>query len=94
MVIFWAMPAINALLWIFMNRFPEMITSHLLPYFAELPLPVSARLVGFAVVMIPTGVTMAGIFHLMRLFGRNEHGEIFKLSNVLCYTKLSRMLMW
>jgi hypothetical protein len=94
MAVFWAMPVINAFVWIFMNRLPEMMTSEMLPYFARLPLPASARLMGFLVVMIPTGVAMTGAYHLMRLFELYERGEIFKLSNVHCYKKLSRLLIW
>ena len=43
--------------------------------------------------MIPTGVAMAGVYHLIRLFGLYERGDIFKLSNVHCYKKLSRVLI-
>lgn len=35
------MPVINALVWIFINRFPEMMYSKMLPYFVAVPLPVS-----------------------------------------------------
>jgi hypothetical protein len=94
MVVFWAMPVINAFVWIFMNRFPEMMTSNMLPYFVSLPLPVTARMMGFVVVMIPTGVAMTGTYYLMRLFELYERGEIFKLSNVRHYKKLSRVLIW
>jgi hypothetical protein len=92
--VFWAMPVINAVAWIFMNRFPEMMTSKMLPYFVHLPLPVASRLMGFMVVMLPTGVAMAGAYHLMRLFELYERGEIFKPSNVHRYKKLSRVLLW
>jgi hypothetical protein len=92
--VLWVMPVINAFVWIFMNSFPEMMTSEMLPYFVTLPLPVSARLMGFMVVMIPTGVAMTGAYHLMRLFELYEQGAIFKLSNVRCYKKLSRVLIW
>lgn len=92
--VFWSMPVINAFVWIFMNRFPEFMASEMLPYCANLPLPASARLMGFVVVMIPTGVAMTGTYHLMRLFKLYERGEIFKLSNVHCYKKLSRVLVW
>lgn len=91
--VFWAIPVINAFVWIFMNRFPEMISSKMLPYFVSLPLPVSARLMGFAVAMIPTGVAMAGTYYLIRLFELYEQGDIFKLTNVRCYKKLSQVLI-
>ncbi|XPS84934.1 conserved uncharacterized protein, DUF2975 [Desulfosarcina variabilis str. Montpellier] len=92
--VFWAMPVVNALVWIFMNHFPDYLTSEMLPYCARIPLPASARLMGFAAVMIPTGVAMTGAFYLMRLFKLYEQGEIFKLNNVHCYKKLSRVLIW
>ena len=94
MVVFGAMPVINAFVWIFMNSFPEIMTSKMLPYFVHLPLPASARLMGFMVFMLPTGVAMTGAYHLMRLFELYERGEIFKLSNVHCYKKLSRVVIW
>ena len=94
MVVFWAMPVLNALVWIFMNRFPAFMTSEMLPYGATIPLPAPARLMGFLVVMIPTGVAMTGAHYLMRLFELYEQGAIFKLSNVRCYKKLSRALIW
>lgn len=93
MAVFWTMPIINAFVWIFMNRFPEMMTSKMLPYFVHLPLPASARLMGFFVVMIPTGVAMTGTYHLTKLFELYEGGDIFKLSNVRRFKKLSRVLI-
>jgi Protein of unknown function (DUF2975) len=93
-IVFWTMPVINAFVWIFMNRLPELMTSSMLPYFVTLPLPISDRLMGFAVVMIPTGVAMTGAYHLMHLFGLYERGEIFSPNNVQSYKQLSRMLIW
>lgn len=88
------MPVINALIWLFMNRFPEIIYRKMLPYFVPVPLPVSARLMGFMVVMIPTGVAMFGAYYLMRLFQLYEQGHIFTLANVRCFKNLSRVLIW
>ena len=94
LVIFWIMPVINALVWIFINRLPELMYRNMLPYFVSVPLPASARLMGFAVVMIPTAVVMSGVFYLMRLFKLYEQGQIFRLANVRCYRNLSRVLLW
>lgn len=88
------MPVINALVWGYMNWFPEMIYSNMLPYFVSVPLPGSARLMGFIVVMIPTAVAMSGAYYLMRLFHLYEQGHIFKLANVRCFRNLSRVLIW
>lgn len=94
LTILWMMPVVNALAWLFMNRLPEAMYRHMLPYFVSVPLPVSARLMGFVVVMIPTGVAMFGVFYLMRLFQLYEHGQIFRLGNVRCFRNLSRVLIW
>jgi hypothetical protein len=89
-----AMPVINALVWVYINYFPEIIHREMLPYFVVLPLPVSARFMGFLVTMMPTAVAMAGAYYLMRLFHLYEQGYIFKPPNVLCFKRLSRVLMW
>jgi hypothetical protein len=89
-----AMPAINALVWIYINNFPEIIHRNILPYFVITPLPTSARFMGFIVTMMPTAVAMCGAFYLMRLFHLYEKGSIFRPSNVQCFKKLSRVLIW
>jgi hypothetical protein len=89
-----AMPVTNALVWIYINRFPEIIHRKMLPYFVTLPLPVSARFMGFLVTMMPTAVAICGAFYLMRLFRLYAQGNIFRPSNVECFKKLSRVLIW
>ena len=93
LIIACTMPVINALMWLFMNTFPEIMYRNMLPYYVDVPLPVSARLMGFMVVMIPTGVAMLGAYYLMRLFQLYEQGHIFKLANVRCFRNLSRVLI-
>ena len=88
------MPVINALVWFFINSFPQMMYSRMLPYFVSLPLPASARIMGFFVTMLPTGVAMAGAYYLMRLFRLYEQGHIFREANVHCFKCLSRVLIW
>lgn len=88
------MPAVNALVWLFINNLPEIMQSKLLPYFASLPLPVSARFMGCIVTMMPTGIAMFGAYYLMRLFRLYERGEIFRPSNVRCFKILSRVMVW
>ncbi|MFH1154897.1 MAG: DUF2975 domain-containing protein [Pseudomonadota bacterium] len=92
--IVWLLPVINALIWIVINELPELARDHMLPYFVTLPLPVSARVMGFGVVMIPTGIAMAGVWQLVRLFGLYEQGFIFMPANVRCFRNLSRTLIW
>lgn len=94
LVIICLMPVINAVVWLFINRFPEIISSRMLPYFVTLPLPASARFMGFLVAMIPTGVAMVGAYYLMRLFRLYERGQIFGPANVRCFRILSRVLIW
>jgi len=88
------LPVLDALVWLFMNKFPEMMWRKMLPYFVTMPLPVSARLMGFVVTMLPTGIAMIGGYHLMRLFRLYEQGQIFRDSNVRCFRNLSRVLIW
>jgi hypothetical protein len=92
--IFCMMPILNAVVWLSINRFPEMMYRKMLPHFVSFPLPFSARLMGFAVVMIPTAVAMSGVYYLIRLFRLYEQGDIFKPTNVHCFKKLSRVLIW
>lgn len=94
LVVFYSMPVINALVWLSMNSFPEDIYSNMLPHYVIMPLPVYTRILGFLVVMIPTGVAMAGLHYLMNLFKLYEKGEIFQPANVLCFRNLSWVLIW
>jgi hypothetical protein len=89
-----AMPVINAAVWAYINHFPEIIHREILPYFVKIPLPASARCMGFLVTMMPTAVAMFGAYYLMRLFHLYEQGAIFRPSNVQCFKKLSRVLIW
>jgi len=88
------LPVTNGLVWLFINNFPEIMYRKMLPYFVELPLPVSARMMGFVVTMLPTGVAMAGAYYLMLLFRLYEQGLIFREANVRCFRNLSRVLIW
>jgi hypothetical protein len=94
LVLICIMPAVNALVWVFINDFPEAMHRNILPYFVTVPLPVSAQAMGFVVCMIPTGIAMLGAYHLMRLFGLYEQGLIFRSANVRCFKSLSRVLIW
>jgi len=87
------MPVVNGLVWLLINQLPELVQDRLIPYFVTLPLPGSARIMGFAVTMMPTGVAMLGAYQLMRLFRLYEQGDIFRVSNVRCFKNLSRVLV-
>jgi len=87
------MPVLNGLVWLLINQLPELVQDRLIPYFVTMPLPVSARMMGFAATMMPTGVAMLGAYHLMRLFRLYEQGDIFRSSNVRCFKNLSRVLV-
>jgi hypothetical protein len=89
-----AMPVVNAVAWIYINDIPEIMHRNMLPYFAIVPLPASARLMGFLVTMLPTAVAMSGAYYLMQLFHLYEQGQIFRPSNVQCFKRLSRVLIW
>ena len=87
-------PVINAMVWVYINHFPQIIYSHMLPFFVSIPLPASARFMGFLVTMMPAAVAISGAYYLMRLFRLYEQGQIFRPPNVLCFKKLSRVLIW
>lgn len=86
-------PVVNGLVWALINQMPELIQDRVISYFVTLPLPVSARIMGFAVTMMPAGVAMIGAWHLMQLFRLYELGEIFRTANVRCFKNLSRVLI-
>ena len=46
------------------------------------PLPLSAKIIGFFISLIPTGVKMFVLYFLIKLFRLYERGEIFLINNV------------
>lgn len=92
--IMFAIPAISALIWIFINVLPDEMQKTILPHYARLPLPVSARAGGFVVSLIPASVAMYGTAILIQLFRLYEKGSIFRPENVSCFRRLSRALIW
>lgn len=94
-VVFFAIPVSTALVWIFINPMPEPMHKMILPYYAVLPLPPLARLLGFLVMMVSGGIIMYGVSKLICLFKLYEQGQIFQSSNVHCFRSLSRtMIAW
>lgn len=94
LAVIFMMPVVNAMVWLFINQFPEIIHRKMLPYFVSIPLPESVRFMGFIVTMMPIGITILGAYHLMRLFQFYEQGSIFRAVNVRCFKKLSWVLIW
>jgi hypothetical protein len=88
------MPVINAIFWLNMNRMPDLVLRKIIPLAVTMPMPLISLVLGFLVTMLPTGVTMVGAYYLRRLFVLYEQGQIFLLANVLCFKKLSRVLIW
>ncbi|MBN2125581.1 MAG: DUF2975 domain-containing protein [Deltaproteobacteria bacterium] len=88
-----AIPVLTALVWIFINGLPEGMQEVILPRYARLPLPVSARMLAFIASLLPASVAMYGTAVLIRLFGLYERGQIFRLDNVRCFRSLSRVLI-
>lgn len=86
-------PVINALVWLFINRLPDEAQNNILPHYVRLPLPAQARLLGFMVSMLPSGVAMYGSWAMVRLFRLYEAGQIFREANVRCFRDISRTLM-
>ena len=93
MIVFISIPVMNALVWLFINGFPDGMQKNILPHYARLPLPVQARLLAFIVSMLPSGIAMYGAWTMVRLFRLYETGQIFREANVCCFRDISRALM-
>ncbi len=86
-------PLAVCLIWLFINHLPGPIQQEILPEFVRLPLPVSTRLAGFVITMVPAGITIFGIIKLIGLFRMYQEGQIFQSENVTCLQALSRTLI-
>lgn len=86
-------PITNTLVWLFINDLPQMVQNRILPYFISLPLPLTARWMGFGVTLLPTAMGMFCTYFLMRLFRLYEQGLIFRAANVRCFKNLARVLL-
>jgi len=86
-------PLVLLAVWIFMNDFLPMMQHEMLPEFVRLPLPMSARVLGFCVTLIPLSLFLYANSILIRLFRLYEAGQIFSADNVSCFRRLSRVLM-
>ena len=86
-------PVVNASLWTFINDLPTAMQETILPVYVRIPLPASARVLGFIVALVPASVVMYGTVVLIRLFRLYETGQIFRPANVHCFRSLSRTLV-
>lgn len=85
-------PLATCLMWLFINKLP-WISQEILPDFVQLPLPLSIRLAGLAVTMIPVGIMIYGITTLIHLFRLYQCGKIFQSENVACLKRLSGTIL-
>jgi hypothetical protein len=93
LIIIFAIPIINVLVWLFINELPQMIYKRILPYFVTLPLPFSTRLLGFGVSLMPVIMGMILTYYLMQLFRLYEQGRIFRAPNVRCFKSIAWVLL-
>ncbi|NNF99647.1 MAG: DUF2975 domain-containing protein [Desulfobacteraceae bacterium] len=86
-------PVLNVLFWVTYDGQYAFLSQQIsnLPIHGELsPL---FRAFGFIVCFIPTGIIMAGLFHLSQLFKLYEGYHIFTDANVRCYRRLGQILI-
>lgn len=86
-------PAIQILFWIFFNQLPPEMIPHELPVRVAQNLTMTTRLMALAVSFITTGVVMACVYQLIRLFRFYEQAEIFTEQTVGCLRTLGRLLI-
>jgi hypothetical protein len=67
-VIFGLLPILTALYWALLNTLIDILPTSPVPAYVSLPIPVSTRLFGFLVSLLPLGVTLYGIANLIALF--------------------------
>jgi hypothetical protein len=92
-VIMLVVPLADMAVWVFINMMPALMRPGMLPDYAKLPLPPSARVYAFCVSLIPLGLFFFANASLIRLFRLYEKGRIFSADNVQCFRNLSRALI-
>lgn len=92
-VILIGIPLIQALFWIFFNQLPTGMIPHELPVAVKQNLTMPTRLMALAVSFITTGVVMACVYQLVKLFRFYEQAEIFTEGTVGCLRTLGRLLI-
>ncbi|HEY9161161.1 MAG TPA: DUF2975 domain-containing protein [Desulfomonilia bacterium] len=87
-------PVIQILFWVFFNQLPKDMIPNDLPVAVQQNLPLSARLTALAASFITSGVAMACVYFLIRLFSLYEKAEIFTEGSVKCLRSLGRLILW
>lgn len=92
-VLFGLLPILTGLYWALLNTLIDTLPTSPVPAYVSLPIPVSTRLFGFLVSLLPLSVTLYGVANLIALFKLYESGKIFTFANVVCFKRLSRVLI-
>lgn len=92
-IILIGIPLIQILFWIFFNQLPPEMIPRELPVAVKQNLTMMTRLLALAASFITTGVVMACVYQLIRLFRFYEHAEIFTEGTVGCLRTLGRLLI-
>lgn len=92
--VFILIPIIQVVFWLSFNGLPKDMIPKDLPVAVQQNLPMSARLMALSVSFITSGVAMACIYFLIRLFGLYEKAEIFTEGSVKCLRSLGSLIIW
>jgi hypothetical protein len=92
--VFIFIPIIQTVFWIFFNQLPVGVIPNNLPVAVGQNLPLSTRLMALAISFIVSGVSMACVYYLIRLFRNYEKAAIFTEGSVKCLNSLGRLLIW
>lgn len=90
-ILLFVIPLLNCAIWVFYDRLPPEITITLLPHFLNLThININPLTKFFAILasMLQVAVIIYALNQLIKLFSNYQKGEIFSLSNVICYRKL------
>ena len=87
-------PVLTLLFWLFFNYLPKGFTGVLLVKVTQF-LPYSTLFLAFLVTLIPTSVSIYGIYTLRKLFTLYQQGIVFAEDNVNCFRKLGfTLIIW
>ncbi len=90
-------PLLPVLVWLNYNYLPPVMKLQIFGnlHVGMIPvLPLHTRVMSVAVSLLPAGVTVAGLYYLIRLFGLYEQGKIFLRENVAYYRKLGFIIIY
>lgn len=75
-------PLVTAAIWVFLDVLPPDTFMRLGPSFEPEDVGLVARLIGFLVMMVPTGIGLYGLLHLRRTFLESASGRSFSRDSV------------